>query len=287
VDVIDAHTHAFPPEIRTNRERYAGRERWFGALYDDPLVKLTGEDELLASMQAAGVARSVIAGFPWSDPGLCREHNAWLADVCRRHPDSLSHLAIVVPHHQSAENDALAAFADGATGIGELNADAQGFDLKMPASMAPLMDVCRAAGKPVMLHSSEPLGHDYRGKGTATPQRLATWLAAYSDQPAILAHWGGGLPFYELMPEIREITRNVVYDCAATTYLYFFDVFEVVRGIVGDTRILFGSDFPVLGQKRLLARIRRTLTDEDALAAILGGNASGLFDFDPATENGG
>jgi predicted TIM-barrel fold metal-dependent hydrolase len=207
-----------------------------------------------------------------------------MAEVCARHPERLSFLGIVVPQAHSAASDAGDAFAAGAIGIGELNADAQRFDLLQPESMRELVEFCSAQGKPIMLHTSEPLGHIYPGKGNATPDKLAVWLKAFPEQSVVLAHWGGGLPFYELMPEIREIAHNVVYDCAATTYLYDFNVFEAAIKLVGADRVLFGSDFPVLGQRRLLGRVREVVGDEAALEAILSRNAGRFFGIEGESE---
>lgn len=275
--LIDAHTHAFPNEIVHGREDYCARDTWFDHLYRPSSVKLTTEVELLESMEASGVSFSVIAGFPWGDEGICREHNAWMAEVCARYPDRLGFLAIVVPDDREAAVDAEAAFASGALGIGELNADAQGFDLTAPETASELMEVAAEHARPVMLHASEPLGHDYPGKGTATPDKLVRFLSVFHNQPVILAHWGGGLPFYELMPEIHQVTRHVVYDCAASTYLYDFRVFPTVISLAGADRVVFGSDFPVLGQRRLIKRVAEVIDDEDALQAVMMGNAARIF----------
>lgn len=274
--VIDGHTHAFPAEIVGDREGYCSRDGWFRQLYENPKAKLTGEIELLESMDRSGIDRAVIAGFPWADPGLCREHNAWMADVCRQHPERLSFLGIVVPHDRDAERDTAAALEAGAVGIGELNADAQRFQIENPLHTREVVDVCSSVGAPIMFHASEPVGHLYPGKGTATPEKLVAWLSAFPDQPAIFAHWGGGMPFYELMPEIGKLAANVVYDCAATTYLYDFTVFQTALGIVGPERIVFGSDFPVLGQERLLRRVR-SIIDEPQVQAVLSENAERVF----------
>lgn len=274
--VIDGHTHAFAPDIVKTRADFLNRDGWFRLLYENPRAKVTGEVELLESMDRCGIERAVIAGFPWADPGLCREHNAWLAAVCDEHPERLSFLAIVVPTDPDAGRDAADAFGAGAVGIGELNADAQSFQLEEPAQTAAVVEVCRDAGKPIMFHTSEPVGHSYPGKGTATPDKLVAWLAAYPDQPVVCAHWGGGLPFYELMPEVAALAANVVYDCAATTYLYDFNVFRTVLAIVGPERVVFGSDFPVLGQARLLQRVR-AVVEPAQLDAVLSGNASRVF----------
>ena len=90
------------------------------------------------------------------------------------------------------------------------------------------------------------------------------------------AHWGGGLPFYELMPEIGLALRNVTYDTAASTYLYRPQVFDIVARIVGADRVVWGSDYPVLGQRRFLDAARQWLPEE-AVDPVLGGNAARLY----------
>jgi uncharacterized protein len=274
---IDAHTHIFPPDVITQREAYRRRDPWFAQLYENPNAVLATPDDLLASMETASIAVSVACGFPWSDPGICREHNAWMAEVAAAHPDRIAFLAIVVPQSPSAVEDAEQAFARGAVGLGEMNADAQGFDLRHPASVTDVMVYCRELGRPVMLHASEPLGHMYPGKGDSTPALLYTWLSAFPEQPVVLAHWGGGLPFYELMPEVHAVTRHVAYDSAATTYLYRPDVFEAVLSLAGPERVLFATDYPVLRQARLAASVSKRISDRGPLNLVLHGNAERIY----------
>jgi hypothetical protein len=100
-------------------------------------------------------------------------------------------------------------------------------------------------------------------------------------QPAlsvVLAHWGGGLPFYELMPEVGAICGNVVYDTAASSYLYRPGIFRTVLDIVGAGRVLWGSDHPVLGMGRFLRRTQRLaglLPGE--VERVMGGNARRVY----------
>ena len=277
IRVVDAHTHLFPPDVITRRELFLKRDRWFGHLYENPKAKLAAAEDILESMDIAEVTVSVVCGFPWADPGLSREQNDFMADTCRLAPDRLEFLGIVVPGDVSAATEAERCFDLGAAGIGELNADAQGFDLDVPANVQAVMDVCKQRKKPVMLHASEPIGHDYPGKGFSTPDRLVPWLSAYDDQPIVLAHWGGGLPFYELMPEVHAVTRNVVYDSAATTYLYRHDVFQHVTALAGTDRVMFASDYPILRQDRLLRRVTRGMEGTPGFVDLVGGNADRVY----------
>lgn len=275
--IVDAHVHIFPPDINARRTVYHARDSWFSMLYEDPRLLLASAEELIASMDAADIALSIACGFPWADPGLCREHNEWMAEARDAYPDRIAFLGIVVPHAPSAVQDAQRAFELGAVGLGELNADAQGFELRDPGSVADVMRLCQDLGKPVMLHTTEPVGHDYPGKGSATPDQLVTWLTAYPTQPVVLAHWGGGLPFYELMPEVRALTRFVAYDSAATTYLYNQAVFPTVVSLVGPERVLFASDYPILRQDRLVRRCASVLDDPDTQKLVFSMNADRVY----------
>ncbi|HYI15544.1 MAG TPA: amidohydrolase family protein, partial [Thermomicrobiales bacterium] len=91
------------------------------------------------------------------------------------------------------------------------------------------------------------------------------------------AHWGGGLPFYELMPEVRAVTHQVAYDSAATTYLYNHTVFSHVAALVGADRVVFGSDYPILRQDRLARRVARQIEDDTTLDMIYAGNADRIY----------
>lgn len=276
--IIDAHVHIFPLEIVQRRAEFCQRDRWFAELYSDPRARLATAEDLIASMNEAGITVSIAAGFPWSDPGLCAYHNEYLAEVAQRSAGRIAWLATVVPHQRQAASEAERCFQRGASGVGELNADAQGFAWDEPEALSDLVESCIAARRPIMAHVSEPLGHRYAGKGTAWPQRFVRFLERFPDVTVVAAHWGGGLPFYELMPEVARATSNVVYDSAASTYLYRFRVFRLVVDLVGPQRVLFASDYPVLRQKRFLERVQSegTLTESE-LRAVLGENAQRIY----------
>jgi len=93
----------------------------------------------------------------------------------------------------------------------------------------------------------------------------------------VAAHWGGGLPFYTLMPEIQRITAQVWYDTAATVYLYQQRIFPVVAGLVGADRILFASDYGLLRQRRIIDHITQSGLKTDEVQMVLGGNAQRLL----------
>jgi len=277
-DVVDAHTHVFPAEVVAGRAAFCDRDAWFGQLYTDPVAALIGAAELTISMAEAGIGHAVVCGFPWADRGMCRLHNDEMATAAGSSGGQLSWLGIVSPTSgAAAAMEADRCFRLGAVGLGELNADAQGFDLDDPKRIAPVVEVCLAHDRPILLHASDPVGHAYPGKGTATPDRLLRFLAAFPALRVVLAHWGGGLPFYELMPEVAAITANAVYDTAASTYLYRFAVYRAVLDVVGADRVLFGSDFPVLRQDRFLRRSLAAGVRADEADAVFAANARRVY----------
>lgn len=171
----------------------------------------------------------------------------------------------------------------GAHGIGELNADAQGFHWDAKARLEAFVNACIEERLPILAHVSEPVGHVYPGKGTATPERFVRFASVFPELSIVAAHWGGGLPFYELMPEVAEDLRHVWYDSAASSYLYDHRVAAVVESLVGPKRILWGSDYPVLRQKRFLNRFREQVST-DGLAIMTGGNALSVYQIDLPEE---
>jgi len=276
--IVDAHTHLFTPEVLADRAGYLRRDAWFEHLYANPRAVLVAAEALLTSMDEAGIAQSIVCGFPWRDLGLCREHNAYLAEVIGRSDGRLAWLATVPPHQgEPAATEAERCLGAGAVGLGELNADAQGFDLAAPDALRPVVEVCVSASRPVMLHASEPVGHAYAGKGSATPDRLLRFVEAFPELTVVAAHWGGGLPFYELMPEVAAAAARIVYDSAASTYLYRFQVFRAALDIVGRERVMFASDYPVLRQDRFLRRVLDAGLQDEEMAPVLGGNARRVY----------
>jgi predicted TIM-barrel fold metal-dependent hydrolase len=137
---------------------------------------------------------------------------------------------------------------------------------------------------PLCLHGSEPVGRVYPGK-SKMPLEDYTWLAGeYPELKLILAHWGGLLPFYELMKGMH--LNNVYYDTAATPLLYRREVYRAVVDVVGPEKILYGSDYPLLiyprrdkepGFMRLLDEIRGSGLSPRELELVLGGNVARLL----------
>ncbi|MEK7817535.1 MAG: amidohydrolase family protein, partial [Actinomycetota bacterium] len=142
-----------------------------------------------------------------------------------------------------------------------------------------LAEWATAKEQPLLLHASEPLGRPYPGKGRATPDKYYRLAVAYPDLKLVLAHWGGGLPFFELLVDEGKPLANVYYDCAATPYLYRPEIFNTAISLAGRGKILFGTDYPLMPQDRYIKEIESltpTLNVNDH-TAIMGNNALELL----------
>jgi len=277
--IVDAHTHIFPPEVCAQRERYRERDAWFSLLYEDPRARLATVEDLLAVMDLDGVDRAVVCGFAWADEGLCREHNDYLLDCLKRHPGRLIGLAVVQPRAgRDAARELERALEAGLSGLGEVFPDGQGFSLEDRDLLSPLVSLLQERGRPLLTHVSEPVGHEYRGKGRTFPQQVIALARNFPELKVVCAHWGGGLPFYELMPEVAQVLGNVFYDTAASPYLYRWRIFSVGAEMVGAHKILFGSDFPLIRPRTYLAHLGQLPLEEAARRAILGENALRLWE---------
>jgi predicted TIM-barrel fold metal-dependent hydrolase len=269
------------PEIASAKTAYLERDRWFDECYRDPKARFATAESLLASMDAAGVGCAVVTGFAFADPGLCAASNDYIIEAVQRFPGRFVGLAVVQPEAgDAAVYELERCMAAGLSGVGELLPDGQGFDPTRKETFQLLAAALQKYAAPLMMHTSEPVGHNYPGKGKTWPPKILELATNFPDLKIIAAHWGGGLPFYELMPEIRLALANLSYDTAATTYLYDFRVFRAAIAACGVEKILFASDHPLLKQDRLVKRIRAEAGLSDAeLDLILGGNTARLFNI--------
>ena len=255
--LIDFHTHIFPPEIREKRTLYWQRSAWFSELYSQKKAKLATAEDLIAEMDASGVAVSVACGFPWDDAEICRFCNDYLIDVAARYPGRIIGLASVQPTDpEAAALEAERCIKAGMRGVGELNPDGQGFDLRNHEALAPLVRVLEANNAVMMLHTNEIVGHYYPGKGKTGPDTVYRFAEHFPGLKIVASHWGGGLLFYELMPEVHKALANVYYDTAASCFLYRPEVFQAAISLVDSKKVLHGTDYPLVRQTRILKQIK-------------------------------
>jgi len=276
--IVDAHTHIFPGGFIADRDALLREEPVFAELYASPRARMATAADLLRAMNEAGVDHAVVAGFAWRDPDRCRLHNDALLAAAAASDGRLSAVCCVPLGSVAAavaEIDRCA--AAGARGFGELRPEALGIDIGRDRVVPAVAEAAAAHGLPLLLHASEPVGHGYPGKRGQSLGGIWQMITMHPELTTVLAHLGGGLPFYAHMPEVRAVFARTYIDTAATPWLYERGVYRVVAALIGAERILFASDYPLRHPRADLAILRAAGLNDDECAAILGGNAAGLL----------
>lgn len=276
--IVDFHTHIFPPAMIRRRDSLAREDGWFAEMYSDPGARMATAEELVAEMDRCGVDRAAASGFAFRSLALCAEANDYVADAVKRFPERIYGSTVVPPLDPGAMDELERCLGLGFKGIGELLPDGQGFEPDDIAGLKRLAEWATAKEQPLLLHASEPLGRTYPGKGRATPDKCYRLACAYPDLKLVLAHWGGGLPFFEMLAGEGEALANVYYDCAASPYLYRPEIFRAVISLAGSGKILFGTDYPLMPQDRYIGEIGSLKLDAGDYSAIVGNNALELLE---------
>jgi uncharacterized protein len=272
--MIDVHTHIFPPEIVKQREDFFNEDPAFRWLYESPQARLVTAEELLQAMDTEGVEKSVIFGFPWRTLKLMRRHNDYILEAQHRFPRHLIGFACVNALESGAAAEVERCLAAGCRGVGELAFYQEGLGNEMIAAMRPIADLCQGYNVPLLLHANEPVGHAYPGKSPMQLGELYTLIKNFPELTLILAHWGGGLFFFNLLKkELPAALHNVYFDTAASPYLYRQEIYRLAADIIGPEKILFGSDYPLLPPSRYLKEMVAGGLDPAHQERITGKNA--------------
>ncbi len=276
--IIDCHTHIFPDEMRKNRDPFCEKDEGFSSIYKDSKTKMAGVEDLIASMDSSGVDRSVICGFPWSRSDLCSLHNEYLMESASRYPERLIvFISLLFSDPAWSEKELDRGVKGGAKGVGEIAFYRHEMTCEDVNSMKPVLTQMGEQGIPLLLHTNERVGHSYPGKGMTPLERFYELILSFPNLSILLAHWGGGLPFYELMPEVAKAMANVYYDTAASPFLYSKKIYAIVSKIVGSEKILFGTDFPLIRPQRYLQELEESGLSGEDRKKILGLNVSKLL----------
>jgi predicted TIM-barrel fold metal-dependent hydrolase len=274
--IVDFHTHVFPPAVRDNREEFIRRDPTFAELYSNPKARIATAEDLLASMDEAGVDTSVAAGFAWQDADTIRRHNDYLLDCAAASNSRIMPFTTVNMKNENVDSEIGRCAAAGARGLGELRPDNQGWELDGDDG-GRLAAAAAKHGLVLLAHVSEPVGRAYPGKEGGSIGAFYGFCRAHPEITVVGAHLAGGLPFYSPMSDVRELFTHLYVDTAAERLLYDSAAFDMLHRFIGARRVLFGSDFPLVSQKREIAELTAAIPDEADLRMVLGENAQRLL----------
>jgi predicted TIM-barrel fold metal-dependent hydrolase len=275
--MIDFHTHIFSPHTRDHRDHLAKSDPIFSRIYADTKARMIGAEELLEAMEKNGVTTSVVCGFPWEGEEQVRRENDYLLECHSTYPERIIPFIILPQDPEAAIKELKRCVKGGARGVGELAPGTYGDRMWDIKTTKPLFEAIKEEGLPLLIHVNEPVGHPYPGKGRLGISEIGVLVEALQGMQVILAHWGGGFFFYELMPEIAAICKDVYYDTAASPFLYNKMIYKTAINIVDPQRILFGSDYPLIPPVRYVREMQEAGVGANELEAILEGNAQSLL----------
>ena len=265
--IIDCHTHVYPDELARAPREWAskrGEQHWADlvAPKDRKSIQAWADPEtMLADMDHSGVKQSVLLGWYWTQEASCRWHNEVMARWRETAPERFIAFAAIYPN-ESVIDQLEAARTLGFCGVGELHFGLQSFTADNPYWQA-MAEWCSAHNWPVNFHVTEAVS----SAPNSVPTPLAEFVRMAEQHPKlqmILAHWGGGLAFFEQNPRIRKILKNVYYDAAASPLLYDFGIFRRMIDLVGIEKLVFGSDYPL----RLFPKTQKQANMDSFIAKI-------------------
>jgi uncharacterized protein len=294
--IVDAHVHLYPPEANVSPAQWArarGEHHWEllcarmrksgHAVQGFPSV-----DELLRAMDAAEVERVILQGWYWEHHDTCVLQNRFFADCLRAHPTRLSACCTVNLRAGAdvARNEIRWAKEAGFCGLGELSPHSQMFSVDAP-EWAAVLDEAGRLGLPVLLHVTESSGKAYPGRVLTPLDDFVRMAKAHRSTNFVLAHWGARLPLDPVLGAEARALKNLWYDSAASPLLYDIEVFREMMSVVGEDRVLFGSDFPLVLYPKsqtqpsiasFVEELRgRAGLSEDEAASVMRQNALNVF----------
>jgi len=270
--IIDFHTHIFPKSICENREKYFPNESAFELLYSSPGSKLVGARQIIASMDEQDVDKSVVFGFPWKTKETFQAQNNYIMEVVAKYPERLIGLCCFDPFSKEAVPEAVRCIEGGLSGIGEIAFYESGIDDASLDRLSPLMEICHDKELPFLIHTNEPVGHIYPGKTPNTMKQIYNLVKRFPENKIVLAHWGGGIFFFNLLKkDVKESLKNVYFDTAASPFLYDTQIYRYAKEIAGLDKILFGKP------TRYFKEHEKTGLSKNQIESICGRNAARLL----------
>lgn len=277
--IIDCHVHLLPRRVRADRTPFCQSDAAFGSLFSSGKSKLASEHEIIDYLDSSRIDKAVVFGFPWEKHDLVKENNDEIWDFHERYPDRIIPFAVLSPKGgERLYREARRTLVNGFAGLGELAMYHGGWSLADFEALSPSLQLAAEVGAPVLIHINEPVGHPYPGKSPVDFRGLLRIIEVNPHVDFILAHWGGGVFIYALMPEVKQVLARSYLDTAASPFLYASEIFEIACRVMGPEKILFGSDFPLLRLERYLKQLDESGIKGPVREGILGGNAQKLLE---------
>ncbi|MDD4879561.1 MAG: amidohydrolase family protein [Candidatus Omnitrophica bacterium] len=262
--IIDIHTHAWPEKVsgkaRENLERIFGEK-----MVCDPTVP-----NLLKYMDKNGVDVSVICAVA-TRPAQVPAINDWLFGT------RSGRLKVFCAMHPAYDNwkDELKRIKDRGDGI-KFQPEFQDFYVD-DVQLMPIYGEMERLDIPVLFHCGEELSGTMKVR--SSPSRISKVKERFPRLKIIGAHFGG----FRLWDEVKEhlLGKDIYLD---TSFFFGFLPDVEAKQLLLEhrpDRLIFGTDFPLVDQKKDLGFLRELDISEELKEKILFRNAQLLL-YKPA-----
>jgi len=268
--VVDAHVHLFPDRV------FDAIWRWF-AEHGWPIRYELHAAQVIDFLCERGVEH--VVGLHYAHkPGMAATLNQWMASFAAGE-DRLVPLATVLPGEPMAPQILRDAFDSGLRGV-KLHCHVQAFSVD-DAEMAELYAVCTEYDRPLIIHAGrEPKSPAYPVDPyeVCDADRVARVLDAWPTLRLCVPHLGADE--FAAYGALLERYDGLWLDTTMLLADYFPGIEDPSWMLsVRPDRVIYGTDFPNIpyAWDREIKRIIELGLSDDALAALLGGNAKELY----------
>ena len=280
--IVDAHTHLLQPSISESGILDLPREdrlnHAFASGNAQELIQKANTNDLILSMNNAGIDKSIVFGFPWNAHKHCVENNDYVLAAIKSNPDQLIGFCVVQPNSgRAAIRELERCLSNGMQGV-KLKPSWQGYELDDFDITGELLHYMSCNHIPLLVHCTQA----YKEPAGDHPYHILSVARKFPKLRIVAAHLGGGLFLYELYQPVKEILKNVLFDLSLCRTM---NIVRVATEILPASKLLFGTDYPFNDfgdQMTILRRLRETVSDDSILAAIL--KADGLMSIFQNTQ---
>lgn len=269
---IDCHVHISSPDLISNWRDVAKEEAYFGLLSNSKVNRFADAEDIISYLDNNKIDKAVIFGFAFEHAHNIRKANEYVIESVKKYPDRFIGFGVINPLQDNLKEEIDFCVDNNLKGFGELFPTGQKFDISDYNTMSPLVKKCMEYELPLLIHANEPIGHYYPGKTDTTLNQVLTFSENFPDQKIIYAHFGGGLLFYEMMPEIKKTLKNTYYDTAAAPYLYDNKIYSAIQAMDLTEKLVFGSDFPLPCAEDTIEKLMNSEFNQINLDLIFGQN---------------
>ncbi|MCP5367602.1 MAG: amidohydrolase [Hyphomicrobiales bacterium] len=237
-------------------------------------------DEMLRRMDAAGIERAFLIAPKIGQrglPGCYHLPYGVVADAVRAHPDRFHGLAGIDP---TEGMDGVRELERAVTELGFIGAHVypHWFELAPDhARFYPFYAKCVELGVPIQLQVGQSLIYTPRQprRSTGRPITLDSVACDFPELKIIGIHIG--IPWHDEMIAMAWKHANVFIGCDAHAPKYWPESFVRYLGSYGKRKVIFGTDFPVIGFERAMDEIRALDLPAEVLRLLLRDNVLDIY----------